>query len=166
MMYDVCVGVVIEEEEALHVVPGLREKVAMYKSDEWRFGGRAGTKPFRYSLQKKFAFGLMDVNMASERNGVAESVDVYSDTLSLALVPLLEGVLHGVRVTPADITARIDEAATVIEKVAAEGGLRAHLQGLVDTSSNGRVVGPVADEEGQALAQHMREVAAWLASEL
>lgn len=82
---------VIEEDDMLKI-DELNDSVSQLKEWEWRFGK---TPNFEYNIEKRFQWGIMDVNITSE-NGKISQIKIYSDCLYPIMIEEIEKNLYGI----------------------------------------------------------------------
>jgi lipoate-protein ligase A len=87
-------------KEKLNSIPELHAAYQLYSDDQWRFGQ---TFSFTHEYERRFPWGTISVGIVSERDGIINRCEIYSDSLYVNMIDQLKKNLHGQAYTGASI---------------------------------------------------------------
>lgn len=79
-------------KEKLDSFPELHAAYKLYSDDQWRFGQ---TFSFTHEYERRFPWGTISIGIVSERDGVINTCEIYSDSLFVNTIDRLKENLSG-----------------------------------------------------------------------
>ena len=79
-------------QNTLESIPELNTSYQFYSDEKWRFGQ---TFSFTHEYEKRFPWGTISVGIISERDGLIDTCEIYSDSLYVDVINRLKENLTG-----------------------------------------------------------------------
>ncbi|CAF0821561.1 unnamed protein product [Didymodactylos carnosus] len=96
----------------LDKITDLNNSYKMYSDEKWRYGQ---TFSFNHEIEKRFQWGTVNICISSERNGIIDTCEIYSDSLFVNVIDELKRNISGQMYTVESIKTALMKAKENVE---------------------------------------------------